>query len=259
MRLHLLTLLVMLVLRADVGLSTKRGLAAGASPLYSYCADLSLFLPAVSWTYSWGSSPPNTSCALINAPNSTLHFEPMIWGKAAVSSTPFTVSATHILGFNEPNGAQQSNLTPEEAASLWPKVADMAKTAGLKLVAPAPSGTDVDWLKSFFSACKCEDDIEVIAAHPYVCSASALKDFLDTWAQFKKPIWITEFNCGDGAKNASAAEHLAYMKEALPVLEGDSRVVRYSWMSMYDKKIPGSSLISGDALTPLGQFYATYA
>ncbi len=254
---HPLLPIALAILASATTGAAKRGLA-DSSRLPSYCADLALFLPSTTWTYSWGPSPPNTSCALVN--NSTLHFhfEPMIWGKRSVSETPFTTSATHILGFNEPNGAKQSNLTPDEAASLWPNVTSLAKAAGLKLVAPVPAGTDVAWLHSFFSACQCEDDIDVIAAHPYVCEAGSLKDFLNTWAQFSKPIWITEFNCGDDEKNATAAEHLAYMKEALPILEGDSRVERYSWMSVRDDKIPGASLIQGDALTPLGRFYVSF-
>lgn len=46
------------------------------------------------------------------------------------------------------------------------------------------------------------------------------------YSKYGKPIWVTEFNCGDGSRNASAAEHLAYMKVALPILDATAHVER---------------------------------
>jgi hypothetical protein len=240
-------------------LASKRGWSQNMLWVSEFCGDLAVTLPAISWTYSWGPSPPNVSCPLITA-GGPVKFEPMIWGKRSINDTIFSVSATHILGFNEPNGQSQSNLTPAQAAALWPTVAAKAKAAGLQLVAPVPSGTDVAWLDSFFALCGCEAEVAVIAAHPYVCSGAALKRFLDTWSKYNKPLWITEFNCGDGMANATAAAHLTFMREALPILDADSRVVRYAWMSGRNLKVPGSALISGSVghvLTELGKFYVT--
>ena len=62
--------------------------------------------------------------------------------------------------------------------------------------------------------------------HPYDCDAAGLHGALNAFARFGKPIWVSEFNCGDGMKNASASEHMAWMKVALPILEADKRVER---------------------------------
>ena len=57
--------------------------------------------------------------------------------------------------------------------------------------------------------------------------------------------------------HATAAQHLQFMRAALPFLDGDARVQRYAWMSGRDKKIPGAALFDGPGgqLTELGRFY----
>jgi len=235
--------------------TSKRGLSMAVSVDNegTFCADFAATRGTISWTYSWGLYPANTSC---NVP-----FEPMFWGgKSVLNSSEIYVtgSSSVVLGFNEPNGADQSNLTPADAAKIWPLVAFAAELHNLSLVAPVPSGTDTKWLDSFFSLCNgCESQIDFIALHPYACTADALKSSLDVWSKYGKKLWVTEFNCGDGMKNATAAEHLAYMKIALPILDADDRVARYAWMSGRNNKVPGSALFRGNggALTELGAYY----
>jgi O-glycosyl hydrolase len=169
----------------------------------------------------------------------------------------YTPLSTHLLTFNEPNGKDQSNLTPLEAAALWPAVAAAARAHNLSLVAPVPSGTDTTWLDQFFSACGCAADIRVIALHPYSCTEASLRSALLSWGKYNKPLWLTEFNCGDGAKNATAAEHFAWMQAALPILDADARVERYAWMSGRNDHVPGAALFdgAGGMMTALGRFY----
>jgi hypothetical protein len=240
---------------------TKRGLSAAHSPVHAatFCADLAAAHAsgALAWTYSWALSPPDDSCgALRDVP-----FEPMVWGAASAKNASglwTSPISSHLLGYNEPNGKRQSNLTPVEAAALWPAVAAVARAHKLALVAPVPSGTDTAWLDSFFSACGgCAADVDVIALHPYSCTLAALKSALAAWGKYGKPLWVTEFNCGDGARNASAAEHLAWMKAALPVLDADARVERYAWMSGRNDKVPGAALFdgAGGSMTALGRVY----
>jgi hypothetical protein len=153
----------------------------------------------------------------------------MIWGEKSVNQTPFVAAGTtHLLGFNEPNSAGQSNLSPARAAALWPAVVATARTAGLSLVSPAPAGNGVAWLDAFFAACGgCLAGIDAIAQHTYACSADALRSDLGLYVKYGKPIWVTEFNCGDGSRNASAPEHRAYMEAALPILDADPHIERW--------------------------------
>jgi hypothetical protein len=238
--------------------SSKRGLSmAMPGNAATFCADFAAARGAFSWTYSWGLSPANTSCG----DSVDIPFEPMFWGEKSTnnaSSMYVSQSSSVVLGFNEPNGADQSNLTPAQAAALWPIVVAAAELHNLSLVAPVPSGSDTKWLDSFFSLCNgCESRVDYIALHPYACTASALKASLDTWSKYGKKLWVSEFNCGDGMKNATAAEHLSYMKIALPILDADDRVVKYAWMSGRNTKVPGSALFRGEggSLTELGAYY----
>jgi hypothetical protein len=249
-----LLILPLLLANCATAFSPKRGLSEAACCSSDvYCGDLAA--APFSWSYSWGLAPA------ARCPGAPAHFEPMFWGAKSIAndSSLFTGSATHLLGFNEPNGKDQSNLTPQQAAALWPTVSNAAQAYGLKLVAPVPSGDDTAWLDAFFAACGCEADVDVVALHPYVCTVAGLDKALATWFKYKKPLWVTEFNCGDGVRNASAAEHLAYMKVALPFLDNDPRVLRYAWMSGRDKKVPGAALFdgAGGQLTELGRLYVT--
>ncbi|CAN0554626.1 unnamed protein product, partial [Ectocarpus sp. 8 AP-2014] len=46
-------------------------------------------------------------------------------------------TSPYLLGFNEPNYGEQANLTPQEAADLWPQVRQQADDLGMELVSPA--------------------------------------------------------------------------------------------------------------------------
>jgi hypothetical protein len=245
--------------------SSKRGLALKSDAI---CPDLELFKEIKPWFYGWGAEPSasdyNKSCTK----EYDSGFIPMTWSKKAVGEEIYPDAAA-LLGFNEPNHKEQSNMEPAVAAAEWPAFEAKAKASGIpRLGSPAAAGCGNpskclgnidDWFDKFFAACKgCQ--VDFIATHTYVCSGSALSSFLEgLHLRYQKPIWITEFNCGDGSKNASAAQHLAYMKEALPILEATSYVERYSWMSTHNTKVAGCALINPQGkLTPLGEYYLKY-
>ena len=70
--------------------------------------------------------------------------------------------------------------------------------------------------------------------HWYNCDLPSLTDYIESdgslagFEQFGKPIWLTEFSC-DGTP--SAAQQEAFMRAAIPYLEGNPNVFRYSWFS----------------------------
>jgi len=119
------------------------------------------------------------------------------------------------------------------------------------------NGTDpYQYLTDFFTACTaCE--VDYVAAHWYNCDLPSLKDYLETGAnlpgfeQFGKPIWLTEFSCDT---SASAADQETYMRAAIPYLESNPKVFRYSWFSA--DPIPNAKLMNADgSATALGQVY----
>jgi hypothetical protein len=202
--------------------------------------------------------------------NGDMEYVPMIWGGTfdiTKLKTQIPAGAKFLLGFNEPNFGSQSNLTPEQAAALWPQLEQLADERGLKLVSPALNycggscneTNPFDWLQKFFDACTgCR--VDYIALHWYACTGSALQHYLSDYkARFSKPLWLTEFSCLDDA-TITVDKEAAYLPDALNVLENDPIVFRYSWFTGRFPSQPAINLLDAadGVLTPLGQAYAAY-
>jgi hypothetical protein len=128
-----------------------------------------------------------------------------------------------------------------------------------------PAVTDpYTYLKDFFAACPgCQ--VDYVAVHWYNCDLPSLQAYLEGnvdaggtlqgFVQFGKPIWLTEFACDP---SHSVADQKAYMQAAVPYLEGNPRVFRYSWFSA--ASIPNAELANADgSLTELGTTYVGLA
>jgi hypothetical protein len=228
----------------------KRGIAANVAPGPA-------FYPAVRWWYNWSLSR--------SGGNTGIEFVPMIWGGATVNDT-IPSGSRFLLGFNEPNFKQQSNLTALAAATAWPALTANAGRAGVPIVVgpglnfcgPATdcNGTDpYQYLKDFTAACtNCQ--VDHIAVHWYD-DLPSLRAYIESnaslegWVQFGKPLWLTEFSLGGGA---TVAQQEAFMRAAIPYLESQPNVFRYSWFSA--DPIPNARLMNSDGTpTALGQVY----
>ena len=227
----------------------KRGIASNTAPTAG-------LRPGVGWWYDWSNQG--------NPGSSGIEFVPMMWGSSSLGGS-IPAAAKFLLTFNEPNFHAQSNLTAAQAASYWPQL--QAKAAGLPIVGPgmnfcgpdsACNGTSpYQYLKDFFAACP-DCQVDYVAVHWYNCDLPSLKDYLEPggslegFEQFGKPVWLTEFSCDT---SASKADQEAYMRAAVPYLEGNPHVFRYSWFSA--SNIPNAQLLNSDGtLTALGQVYA---
>lgn len=212
--------------------STKRGVAQSNWALPEQ--DIPNLAPAMSWTYNWGSSA--LSASLTNAlSEGDVEYCPMAWN-ANYNEAGLKAANEWILGFNEPNLKDQCNMTPAQAAEHWPAVVAIAKAAGKKLVSPAMNyGTledyhdPIKWLDEFFDQPGCSlDDIDAIAIHCYMPSSGAVKNFIELFRKYGKPIWLTEF-CNGNSNNISEAAQLTYMCNTLNMLEQNDLVERYAW------------------------------
>jgi hypothetical protein len=243
----------------------KRGMAANDGPTTAFAPSAST--TGLSWWYNWAAESPGG--------DASIEYVPMIWGGGSLAQTVPT-GARYLLGFNEPDFKSQSNLTPQQAASYWPSVVAKAKAAGIPVVSPGVnfcgSGSDTSqcsdptvtdpytYLKDFFAACPgCE--VDSIAVHAYECDLPSLRGYIDGnedaggtlqgFAQFDKPIWITELACD---ASHSVADQKAYMQAAVPYLEADPNVFRYAWFNA--DPIPNAELTNADgSLTDLGTTY----
>ena len=86
----------------------------------------------------------------------------MLWGEKqlsqwdnSINQTVQNLHVTHALGFNEPEIAGQSNLSPSDAANLWKAHVEPLKELGVRLGSPAPSGSPQgkQWLLNWMEVC----------------------------------------------------------------------------------------------------------
>ncbi|NML65380.1 T9SS type A sorting domain-containing protein [Hymenobacter sp. RP-2-7] len=252
--------------------SAKRGEAYG----YNSAADLRALAPGVAWWYNWAPTPDATGAASVYQALG-VEYVPTQWN-GSLDGSPVTadrldakISAgvQYLLGFNEPNFRSQANLTPSQAAAVWPALQEVARRRGLKLVAPSVNYcgdcvsengvtyyTPTQYLDAFFAACpSCQ--VDYIAVHTYVCQEQYLRQKVAELKKYNKPIWVTEFACGDmPAGQITAAVQQKYLLDAVNYLEKEPAVFRYAWFSGRNNEIPNINLLGSDGqLTALGQLY----
>jgi hypothetical protein len=243
--------------------SAKRGIAYDlASP-----ADLAALSPGVSWWYNW-SPYPNAAVPANYATQYGMQFEPMLW------TFNFTVSGMqtngYILVLNEPNLVTQANVTPQQAAQMWPQFEVLASQTGAKIVGPAMTwGTmtgyedPVAWLDAFYAAYEAANNgrqprIDYLAFHWYDYGLAAQ---LDRLTKYGKPFWVTEFanwhSQNDGAEINTLAKQEAQMTDMVATCESRSDVFRYAWYTGRLSPDPHYTSLLGATgqLTDLGKLY----
>jgi hypothetical protein len=202
------------------------------------------------WYYTWG---PSGLADLAAVP-----FTSMCWGANSLSKV---THAPVLLGFNEPDGAAQSNLTVEQALSLWPRVVALGDRIGSPATAGNASKTG-SWLETFMAS---SPKVDFVCVHWYAPpnADSFLAQIDAIWAKYGRPIWVTEFAPADwngkypGGYPIAQVE--AFMKAACAGLESRSYVERYAWKTRAtdDVHMGSSALFNADgSLTELGEIYS---
>ena len=220
----------------------------------------------VSWFYTWLANSPCPD-------ESTPPFVPMIFKADDMQyvATINQTSATHLLGFNEPDEPNQADMTVEEAIELWPQLME----TGLRLGSPAATqytnskGNGPRWLKDFMgNVTKLGYRVDFICIHYYMHNTGSyttindLKAFLEniesSYPGYK--VWLTEFNNSTGDTN----ENIGYFKKAYNLITTDfiDLVERYSWFTNRWSEGTNQDTFLNDMntgeLTQLGKVYASY-
>ena len=120
--------------------SSKRGLGWHEASQPFTEAVIQKLAPGVAWVYNWGQAPVGRPASL--GSGKSVEYVPMCWNnnfdetklREWLNGNPGT---KYLLGYNEPNFSAQSNMTPQQAATAWPRLEAIAAEYGLKLVAPA--------------------------------------------------------------------------------------------------------------------------
>jgi hypothetical protein len=199
-----------------------------------------------------------------------VEFVPMFWGAGAVNDENINRikqlvadgDVKFVLGFNEPDGASQANMTVDEAIALWPRLEGI----GVPLVSPATVNPTNDWMQEFMQrADELDLRIDYVAVHHYG-GANALafvNKLKDTHQAYNRPIWVTEFAVADWNATSpennryTEAEVVAFMEEALTALDDIDWVYRYSWFDGRNAPLYTSALFDDEAnITPVGEVYA---
>ncbi|ROO58722.1 putative glycosyl hydrolase [Micromonospora sp. Llam0] len=192
------------------------------------------------WYYTWSTQHPG-----IRTPAGAT-FVPMIWGPGSVNPTELArakQAGPYLLGFNEPDLAEQSNMTVEQALELWPQLEATGNVLGSPAV--AWGGADAGgWLDRFMSGAKRRGHrVDFIALHWYGGdfatgnAVNQLKQYLEAVHQrYGKPIWLTEFaliRFGDGGPQfPSEQQQAAFLTAAAEMLAGLPYLQRYAWFGL---------------------------
>lgn len=224
-----------------------------------YVAEQSDFTNST-WYYNWScttgwSTNPNTKTTNYNQ-----EFVPEKWGAGGLWKEAYSIrDVSHLLGYNEPDHSEQSNVSVAKAIGEWP----MMQKTGLRLGAPAT--TNFSWLYEFMNkARQLNYRVDYVPIHAYWGGMSgnewyaALKAIHDRTGC---PLWITEWNNGanwtkEGWPTGTAeqqAKQLADLKDILTVMDTASFVERYSIYNWVEDK---RAIILSGKLTPAGEYYA---
>jgi len=252
--------------------SAKRGVAYDLANK----ADLQALSPGVSWWYDWGLQP-NAGVPDNYRRKDGMDFFPMLWNasydKAQVEAWLLAnPKVRYLLVLNEPNLTDQANMTPQQAAAIWPGYESIAADTGVKIVGPQmtwgtlPGYSDpVVWLDAFYAAYQSANGgrqprIDYLGFHWYDYGLSGQ---LDRLAKYGKPFWVTEmanWHTGDGSAAIDTPEkQQAQMTDMVSTCESRADVFRYAWFTGRWSPDPHyTSLLAGKGqLTALGQLYLT--
>ena len=212
------------------------------------------------WFYNWGSTAtstrnPGTEHLYLNQ-----EFVPMKWGAGGSWNKLYALEdVTHILGYNEPDHAEQSNVSVERAIEEWP----LMQQTGLRLGSPAT--TDFAWLYNFMNEANRRNyRVDYVAIHAYWGGLSPHEWYTrlrEIHERTKRPLWITEWNNGanwtkenwPSGTEKQQQKQLNDIKGILQVMDTCSFVERYSIYNWVEEK--RYMLKPNGTLTPAGEYY----
>ncbi|TWU59855.1 Extracellular serine protease precursor [Rubripirellula tenax] len=238
------TLLIVLLLhfqgRLCQGQENKRGLGANDNFLINSVN--------ASWGYDWSIS--------IDSGGLNGEFVPMAWNGANASGWTNRFNqidssgAKYVLGFNEPELVDQSNMTAANAVAQWANLSDRYGfpdsngQRAVKLVSPAVSDTGAAraWLAEFMEGAEQAGHVvDEIAFHFYSGSSASPQSAANLFLRrveeyheaYNRNIWITEFGGIDYGNNFSGDYMQQWNRDfldiVLPVLDSRDYVTRYAW------------------------------
>ena len=227
-------------------------------------SDSAVLAFGAQWHYTWGINKQSF-------PNQ--QFVPMTWGKGTCTDTDARTliersDVDHLLSFNEPDHASQSNVPVDTAVQRF-KI--MQKT-GLRYVSPVVTQDEAfgtgKWLTEFMTKAQAQKlRVNAIAVHWYDWgnqTNNAATDSLTAERVFSRfvtyiervraaypgyPIWVTEYNAN--INRSSETIHRYFMKLSTDWMNTISYIERYSYF--FPPTVPGVN--SNNTLTNVGAYW----
>jgi autotransporter-associated beta strand protein len=273
-----------LVQNTATGSTTQRWLisSSGKYPKKGVGGSNFAYPVEAKWNYNWGR---NITSGILPEDAS---FYPMQWGNSSwdigsnqgplwqhYSDWRRRADGIHLLGFNEPDRTDQSNISLSTVITNWPRYHSM----DLPLVSPAP-GTP-SWLNNFYTqadALGYRVDYTALHLYPGPSSGSSnglISSLQSAYNDWNRPVWLTEFSFVDWNSDQSWSEEDNYqcLAEFLWRAEGLSWLRKYAlfvftedannpqpantWQSFTPAPRSNSYDINGN-LTPFGKLYAAW-
>lgn len=169
--------------------SDKKGFASGLPDFNRSVTPVKLTKSG--WFYHWGTTSAEDL--------TDVEFVPTRWNAKSLTDSRWKEIldinySSHLLGFNEPDGDTQANMTLDEMLLYWPKMLE----SGMRLGSPAMA-SDLNLLYSFIDKCdELNYRVDFVAMHDYG-GGTALQFYNKCKAihdRTGRPIWIKEFNWG---------------------------------------------------------------
>ena len=214
--------------------------------------DGNLTLVVALWNYDWGTGATSTA---------NVEYIPMQWGGGYNTSINGKQGSSQVLGYNEPDQANQANMSVATAVSYWPYLMQ----SGLRVGSPAVSdnsaaGTGVSWLYSFMGvATNLGYRVDFVPVHSYRCNytAAQLSNYLaGIYQTIGKPIWLTEYNFGadwcSPDNDTNQTVEATYISSYISMLESCPFVERYA---IYQWFGTNREMVVNGVLTPAGTNY----
>lgn len=253
---------------ADNSVTTKKGICLGIPGGDIRAAEKRIESLNVGWHYNW--TPTWKGKKIKDTPFVPMMFGKNQWATSALKELKVASSKSDnnpLLGYNEPDGKKQANMSVKDALDFWP---ELEKT-NRRLGSPVTVHGDNPWMKDFMKGAEQKGyRVDFVCVHWY--GQNDPNKFIERLEAihklYNKPIWITEFAIADwSAKNRKDNEHsekdvLKFMKAVLPRLEKLDFVERYAWFhaKQSDPKLGPSALFDDTGeLTKLGEFYSSFS
>lgn len=217
------------------------------------------------WGYNWGPTD--------NFP-SQVEFWPMQWGsfnwRQRSSLMPGWLrngEATVLMGFNEPDKVDQSNLSVDIAASMWPRLEAM----NMPLLGPAVAGHPASsaWIQDFMNRADTDElRLDYVGMHSYggPNADSFITKITDAANAWDRDVVVSEFSVVDwnNTNNWNTDQVYNWFAEVLWRMELLPSLHKYAVFIFTDE--PGNPISdnrgemreSDGSLTPEGKLYAAW-